>query len=135
MNAFQSKNLAIVNIFGFTMGRMDRPGNWTKTRGILLKPGVHTRDCACLRRKSTVANKPVHDWTAYTVTTISRPGDSLKPPDRYDRQYLRAHSQAEVTPQKAFSPENARAFANAGLCCLPLGALQCALGNNLVSCQ
>ena len=29
-----------------------------------------------------VANKPVHDWTAYTVTTLSRPGDSLKPPDR-----------------------------------------------------
>ena len=46
------------------------------------KPGVHTSDCAYLRRNSTVANKPVHDWSAYTVTTLSRPGESLKPPDR-----------------------------------------------------
>ena len=51
-------------------------------RADAVKPGVHTRDCVCLRRNSTVANKPVHDWTAYTVTTLSRPGDSLKPPDK-----------------------------------------------------
>ena len=65
-----------------------------------LKPGVHTRDCESLRRNSTVANKPFHDWAAYTVTTLSRPGDSLKPPP--DRKYLRVQSQAERTPQQAF---------------------------------
>ena len=32
-----------------------------------LKPGVRTHNCDCLRRNSTVANKSVHDWTAYTI--------------------------------------------------------------------
>ena len=66
---------------------------------------VHTRDCACLRRNSTVANKPVHGWTAYTVTTLSRPGDSLKPPDRLDIILFASAQPSRSYSSKCISPD------------------------------
>ena len=49
----------------------------------LLKLGVHTRDCTCLRPDWTVASQSGRDSSAYTVTTRSRPSDSLKTADLY----------------------------------------------------
>ena len=70
---------------------------------IHLKHGVHTHDWASLRCNSTVANKSIHDWTTYTVTK-AHSGLAIRSSHLIDRK-VRANSQEEVTPQKAFSPD------------------------------
>ena len=42
-----------------------------------LKPGVHTRDCACLRPDWTVASQSGRDRAAFIVPTTSRPDPHL----------------------------------------------------------
>ena len=47
------------------------------------KPGVHTRDCTCLRADWTVASQSGRDRAAYIVPTRSTPSDSLNAADVY----------------------------------------------------
>ena len=60
---------------------------WIGAKSLVCTPGfklgVHTRDCTCLRPDWTVASQSGRDSSASTVTTRSRPSDSLKTADVY----------------------------------------------------